>query len=88
MTVYTNTPENAKNVGWDRLPEYCVGDRSAPFVIHDEVKGIFTFQMADPEDPTGYPGPHIRAEDGKPLSVSARDRTIARLVADARKLGM
>jgi len=43
MIVYANTEANEKSVGWWSLPEYCLGDRSAKFVLHDTSKGVFIF---------------------------------------------
>ena len=44
FTTYDNTPENAKKIGWDKLPEYCDGDLTAPKVTHDTERGIFFFR--------------------------------------------
>ncbi|QIG70716.1 hypothetical protein EVB91_165 [Rhizobium phage RHph_I1_18] len=43
MATYENTPENAKSVGWNNLPEYCIGDPKAKYVTHDTRRGIFIF---------------------------------------------
>lgn len=43
MTTYQNTPENAKSVGWDRLPEYCCGESDSKFITHDTIAGLFFF---------------------------------------------
>lgn len=43
MTHYQNTPEEARRIGWDRLPEHCFGDPLAPYVRHDHVRGTFHF---------------------------------------------
>lgn len=44
MTVYANNEINAQEVGWKYVPEFCYGDtKNSPFVIHDHVKGTFTF---------------------------------------------
>lgn len=50
VAVYSNTPENAKLVGWDKVPEYCSGDRSMPWVRHDLTAGTFTFVATVPLD--------------------------------------
>lgn len=41
--TYRNTPENAKKIGWDRVPEYVSGDKNHPYVEHDHKKGTFTY---------------------------------------------
>jgi len=43
VTYYHNTPENAEEIGWNLVPEYCVGDPSKPYVIHDTKAGTFTY---------------------------------------------
>jgi len=42
-TLYPNTIENAKKVGYEKLSEHWVGDENASHVIHDTVTGTFTF---------------------------------------------
>lgn len=41
--TYENTKENAKRIGWERLPEYCEGKCSARYVTHDTERGMFIF---------------------------------------------
>ena len=43
--AYRNTPDNAREIGW----EYCHGDPSLPYVIHDHKKGTFTYTSGMPE---------------------------------------
>jgi len=49
-TTYENTAENAQSVGFDRHPqyqigerEYVFGDKTAKFVTHDHGDGTFLF---------------------------------------------
>jgi hypothetical protein len=44
--VYKNTSDNAAAIGWDRLPEYCIGDSALPYVIHDHRRGLFIFSAS------------------------------------------
>ena len=43
ISIYSNTPEHARSVGWDRVPEYCEGNPSAAYVLHDYRRGVFVF---------------------------------------------
>lgn len=43
FTCYKNTHYNRLALGYDKVPEYCHGDRLAPWVIHDTVNGLFLF---------------------------------------------
>lgn len=47
-TRYPNTPEYAVHVGWAHIPEYCVGDPTLPWIVHDDVLGRFEY-TAHPE---------------------------------------
>lgn len=49
-TIYRNTPEDAQTIGWAGLPEFCFGNRAWPFVVHNHVKGTFTFVWDVPWD--------------------------------------
>lgn len=42
-TIYENTPENAKKIGWIGLEEYWTGNPDAKFVTHNHVTGTFKF---------------------------------------------
>lgn len=44
--VYENTSENAREIGWVHFPEYCFGDKTLPYVIHDHRKGTFTYSAS------------------------------------------
>lgn len=46
MNIFHNNTETANAVGWHHVPEYCFGDLSASFVVHDEDAGTFTFMSA------------------------------------------
>lgn len=41
--TYHNTSQNAIEVGWCHVPEYCVGDPNAQFVTHNHDTGHFYF---------------------------------------------
>lgn len=41
VDIYENTPENAKRIGWDRVP--VMGDPSKSFVFHAVRCGVFFF---------------------------------------------
>lgn len=43
LITYINTLKNEREIGWDRVPEYCYGDLSSKFVTHDHVFGKFYF---------------------------------------------
>lgn len=43
MTIYANTPTNAKEIGWSSVPEYCHGDSSAKYVFHNHRGGYFIY---------------------------------------------
>jgi hypothetical protein len=47
ITLYKNTFENAKRIGWIGMEEYWVGDPNSDFVIHDTQRGLFYFVNAN-----------------------------------------
>jgi len=41
--TYLNTDSWAERIGWKYLPFCCRGDKSLPYVLHDHLKGTFTY---------------------------------------------
>jgi len=47
LMIYKNDPATAKRIGWADLPEYCRGDPTAPYVVHDHIHGRFYFAQME-----------------------------------------
>jgi hypothetical protein len=45
--LYPNTKEMATTIGWNRVSEYCIGDPSKKFVVHDHRRGQFYYTDED-----------------------------------------
>ncbi len=43
QTVYQNTKEKAKEIGWNLVPEHCFGNKDLPFVVHAPKLGTFFY---------------------------------------------
>lgn len=59
MATYENTPENAKKVGWDKVPEHVKGDKNSKYVLHNHLKGTFHYTnvpdaVVESNEPTHY----------------------------------
>ena len=45
MKVYTypNNAEWAERLGWNRVPEHCIGRAEMPYMRHEHDQGIFVY---------------------------------------------
>jgi hypothetical protein len=45
MTIYTypNNTEWAERIGWNRVPDHCIGNSDMPYVRHEHHQGLFVY---------------------------------------------
>jgi hypothetical protein len=41
--IYPNNVDTAARIGWTLVPEYCIGDKSSPWIFHDYPNGKFYY---------------------------------------------
>jgi hypothetical protein len=41
--TYHNNAEWAERIGWNRVPDHCIGNPAMPYVRHDHHQGTFNY---------------------------------------------